>query len=138
MSVQNLINDFILEKTQEAPSEEKINAIVSNYGDNTDALINDLFMEFKGEAPAPEQLNQIKTGILEIKNDIERIAERQEEMVRDMRDVKTAIYNPDSGLYARLRVLEVWKESQSKIQWGVIMAIVGLVTTTLYKMIIES
>ena len=85
-----------------------------------------------------EQLNQIKTGILEIKNDIERIAERQEEMVRDMRDVKTAIYNPDSGLYARLRVLEVWKESQSKIQWGVIMAIVGLVTTTLYKMIIES
>lgn len=85
-----------------------------------------------------DQLNQIKTGILEIKNDIERIAERQEEMVRDMRDVKTAIYNPDSGLYARLRVLEVWKESQSKIQWGVIMAIVGLVTTTLYKMIIES
>lgn len=85
-----------------------------------------------------EQLNQIKTGILEIKNDIERIAEKQDEMVRDMRDVKSAIYNPDSGLYARLRVLEVWKETQSKIQWGVIMAIVGLVTTTLYKMIIES
>ena len=64
MSVQNLINDFILEKTQEAPSEEKINAIVSNYGDNTDALINDLFMEFKGEAPAPDQLNQIKSTYL--------------------------------------------------------------------------
>ena len=64
MSVQNLISDFILEKTQEAPSEEKINAIVSNYGDNTDALINDLFMEFKGEAPAPDQLNQIKSTYL--------------------------------------------------------------------------
>ena len=85
-----------------------------------------------------EQLNQIKTGILEIKNDIERIAERQEEMVRDMRDVKTAIYNPDSGLYARLRAIEQWKESQSKIQWGVIMTVFGLVTTTIYKMIINS
>ncbi len=85
-----------------------------------------------------EQVTQITTGILEIKNDIERIAEKQDEMVRDMRDVKTAIYNPDSGLYARLRALEQWKQSQSKIQWGVIMAVVGLVTTTIYKMIINS
>tara|TARA_R100000808_G_C2143305_1_gene151084 strand:- start:376 stop:642 length:267 start_codon:yes stop_codon:yes gene_type:complete len=85
-----------------------------------------------------DQVTQITTGILEIKNDIERIAEKQDEMVRDMRDVKTAIYNPDSGLYARLRALEQWKETQSKIQWGVIMAVVGLVTTTIYKMIINS
>jgi hypothetical protein len=85
-----------------------------------------------------DQVKQITTGILEIKNDIERIAEKQDEMIRDMRDVKTAIYNPDSGLYARLRAIEQWKESQSKIQWGVIMTVFGLVTTTIYKMIINS
>jgi len=85
-----------------------------------------------------EQIAKITTGILEIKNDIERIAEKQNEMVRDMRDVKTAIYNPDSGLYARLRAIEQWKESQSKIQWGVIMTVFGLVTTTIYKMIMSS
>tara|TARA_R100000388_G_C7244178_1_gene163679 strand:- start:1765 stop:2031 length:267 start_codon:yes stop_codon:yes gene_type:complete len=85
-----------------------------------------------------DQITQITTGILEIKNDIERIAEKQDEMIRDMRDVKSAIYNPDSGLYARLRALEQWKQAQSKIQWGVIMAVVGLVTTTLYKMIMNS
>ena len=85
-----------------------------------------------------EQLQQITTGILEIKNDIERIAEKQDEMVRDMRDVKTAIYNPDSGLYARLRALEQWKEAQSKIQWGVIMTVFWLLTTTIYKMIMNS
>ena len=85
-----------------------------------------------------EQITQITTGILEIKNDIERIAEKQDEMVRDMRDVKTAIYNPDSGLYARLRAIEQWKESQSKIQWGVIMTVLGLLTTTIYKMIMNS
>ena len=59
-------------------------------------------------------------------------------MISDIRDVKSAIYNPDSGLYARLRALEQWKQAQSKIQWGVIMTVFGLVTTTLYKMIIES
>ena len=75
---------------------------------------------------------------MEIKNDIERIAEKQDEMISDIRDVKSAIYNPDSGLYARLRALEQWKQAQSKIQWGVIMTVFGLVTTTLYKMIIES
>lgn len=85
-----------------------------------------------------DQLQIISTAILEIKNDIERIAEKQDEMISDIRDVKSAIYNPDSGLYARLRALEQWKQAQSKIQWGVIMAVVGLVTTTLYKMIIES
>jgi len=85
-----------------------------------------------------DQLQVISTAILEIKNDIERIADKQEEMGSDIRDVKSAIYNPDSGLYARLRALEQWKHAQSKIQWGVIMAVVGLVTTTIYKMIIES
>jgi hypothetical protein len=85
-----------------------------------------------------DQLQIISTAILEIKNDIERIAEKQDEMISDIRDVKSAIYNPDSGLYARLRALEQWKQAQSKIQWGVIMTVFGLVTTTLYKMIIES
>ncbi len=85
-----------------------------------------------------DQITKITTGILEIKNDIERIAEKQDEMVRDMRDVKTAIYNPDSGLYARLRAIEQWKEAQAKIQWGVIMTVFGLLTTTIYKMIMNS
>ena len=85
-----------------------------------------------------DQITKITAGILEIKNDSERIAEKQDEMVRDMRDVKTAIYNPDSGLYARLRAIEQWKEAQAKIQWGVIMTVFGLLTTTIYKMIMNS
>ena len=59
-------------------------------------------------------------------------------MISDIKEVKKAIYNPDSGLYARLRALEQWKDSQSKIQWGIIMTVVGLVTTTLYKLIMEA
>ena len=85
-----------------------------------------------------EHLQEISTAILEIKNDIERIAEKQDEMILDVKEVKKAIYSPDSGLYARLRALEQWKEAQSKIQWGIIMTVVGLVTTTLYKLIMEN
>ena len=85
-----------------------------------------------------EHLQEISTAILEIKNDIERIAEKQDEMILDVKEVKKALYSPDSGLYARLRALEQWKEAQSKIQWGIIMTVVGLVTNTLYKLIMES
>jgi len=85
-----------------------------------------------------EQIQAISTAILDIKHEISNIADKQDEMISDIRDVKSAIYNPDSGLYARLRSLEQWKETTAKIQWGVIMAVVGLVTTTIYKMIIES
>ncbi len=49
--------------------------------------------------------------------------------------IKEAVYNPDSGLYARLRALEQWKESQSKVQWlvtsGVIMLIVKMLWDTM-------
>ena len=63
------------------------------------------------------------------------MSERQEEMVEDVKKIKEAVYNPDSGLYARLRALEQWKESQAKVQWAVITTIIGLVAATAYKMI---
>ena len=63
MSKENLINDFILEATQEAPSQEKVNAIVNQY-DNDDDLINDLYVHYKGEAPDAERLNVVKNQYL--------------------------------------------------------------------------
>ena len=83
-------------------------------------------------------ITHLTQAVMELKGSIERMSERQEEMVEDVKKIKEAVYNPDSGLYARLRALEQWKQAQSKIQWGVIMAVVGLVTTTIYKMIINS
>ena len=78
-------------------------------------------------------LQEISTAILEIKNDIERIAEKQDEMILDVKEVKKAIYSPDSGLYARLRALEQWKDSTSKVMWVIITTVVGLLTTTFYQ-----
>ena len=75
--------------------------------------------------------------IQELRGDLQRIAEKQDEMNEDVKKIKEAVYNPDSGLYARLRDLEQWKETYSKVTWGVLTTVLGLVTATIYKMIIE-
>jgi hypothetical protein len=84
-----------------------------------------------------QELNQLTTAILELKGEIIRMAQKQEEMVEDVKKIKEAVYNPDSGIYARLRALEQWKESQSKIQWAIIMTIIGLGTASIYKIFFE-
>ena len=75
---------------------------------------------------------------MELKGQIERMSERQEEMVDDVKKIKEAVYNPDEGLYARLRALEQWKENQAKVQWAVITTVIGLVAATVYKMILSA
>jgi len=84
-----------------------------------------------------QDLTHLTQAIMELKGSVERMSERQEEMVEDVKKIKEAVYNPDSGLYARLRALEQWKESQSKIQWAVVVTLIGLVTTTVYKLIMS-
>ena len=75
--------------------------------------------------------------IQELRGDLQRMSEKQDEMNADIKQIKEAVYNPDSGLYARLRDLEQWKETYSKVTWGVLTTLMGLVTATIYKMIIE-
>jgi hypothetical protein len=61
--------------------------------------------------------------------------EKQEEMAEDISKIKDAVYNPDHGLYARLRELESWKSSSSKMIWILFTSMVGVVSTLLLKMI---
>ena len=64
---------------------------------------------------------------------IDTVKEKQEEMADDILKIKEAVYNPDSGLYARLRSLESWKNTSSKLLWMIITAVVSLVAATVYK-----
>jgi len=64
---------------------------------------------------------------------IDTVKEKQEEMADDIGKIKEAVYNPDEGLYARLRELESWKETSSRLLWMVITAVVTLTATTIYK-----
>ena len=83
-------------------------------------------------------ITHLTQAIMELKGQIERMSERQEEMVDDVKKIKEAVYNPDEGLYARLRALEQWKENQAKVQWAVITTVIGLVAETVYKLILSS
>ncbi len=85
-----------------------------------------------------QDLNHLTQAIMDLKGSVERMAERQEEMVEDVKKIKEAVYNPDEGLYARLRALEQWKDNQAKVQWAVVTTVIGLVAATVYKMIISS
>jgi UDP-N-acetylmuramyl tripeptide synthase len=82
-----------------------------------------------------QDITHLTQAIMDLKGQIERMAERQDEMLDDVKKIKEAVYNPDSGLYARLRALEQWKESQAKIQWVIITSIIGLMIATVYKAI---
>ena len=81
------------------------------------------------------ELTALTQGIFELKLAIENMAGKQEEMVEDVKKIKEAVYNPDSGIYARLRELEQWKEQQQKKEWAVTVTLIGLVTATIYKVI---
>ena len=64
---------------------------------------------------------------------IDTVKDKQEEMAEDIGKIKEAVFNPDSGLYARLRELENWKDTSSRLIWIIITSLVGLTAATLYK-----
>jgi hypothetical protein len=67
-------------------------------------------------------------------SNLDTVKDKQEEIAQDIVQIKEAVYNPDSGLYARLRELESWKETSSRLLWMIITSVVALTIATLYKL----
>ena len=82
------------------------------------------------------EFGELKGQLQRIEDAIMTIKEKNEEMADDITKIKEAVYNPDEGLYARIKALEQWKESSQKITWIIMTTVVGLATTTIYKFII--
>jgi uncharacterized coiled-coil DUF342 family protein len=80
-----------------------------------------------------EQTQNLLTSIIEMKNNLERMAEKQEEMHEDVKKINEAIYNPEEGIYARLKAIETWKESISKVIWTIATGFIVLILNTLYQ-----
>tara|TARA_Y100000590_G_scaffold457367_1_gene609856 strand:- start:2706 stop:2990 length:285 start_codon:yes stop_codon:yes gene_type:complete len=64
---------------------------------------------------------------------INTVKDKQEEMAEDISQIKQAVYHPDTGLYARLRELEQWKETSSRLLWMIITSVITLTVATIYK-----
>ena len=69
---------------------------------------------------------------------IEIVKERQEDMADDIAKIKEAVYNPDEGIYARLRELENWKKTSTRLIWLIITTSVGVLTAGVINYIWES
>ena len=64
---------------------------------------------------------------------LDTVKDKQDEMAEDITKIKEAVYDPDAGLYARLRELENWKQTSFRIIWMIITAVVSLSVATIYK-----
>ena len=53
----------------------------------------------------------------------------------DISKIKDAVYDPDEGIYARLRSLETWKNTSTKIMWIMFTSIVGLTTVGIWQIL---
>jgi len=83
---------------------------------------------------------EIKIDIVELGGKIDRmidnlhaVRERCDEIAVCVNKVKKAVYEPDQGLYARLRELEQWKDQASRFLWVITTSLIGLITATVYK-----
>ena len=83
-----------------------------------------------------ETLIELNTKLERLLNGIEVLGQNHERMCEDIGKIKEAVYNPDEGLYARLRNLEQWKYNQSKVQWILISGILLLAAKQIWETVI--
>ena len=76
-----------------------------------------------------ETLIELNVKLERLLTGIEMLGQNQERMAEDISKIEEDVANirdPDEGLYARLRALEQWKTSTSKIQWIVLSTVLAL------------
>jgi hypothetical protein len=79
----------------------------------------------------------LDTKLQRLVDAVEVVKERQEQMALDIAKIKEAVYNPDQGLYARLRALETWKDTSARLTWIIVTTMTGLVGATFWNMLIN-
>jgi hypothetical protein len=81
------------------------------------------------------EMDDIKQSLMELTVNIKHMAMKQDQMIDDIKSIKEAIYNPEIGLYARVRSLEQWQQNMSKVIWSVGLGFVGLVSKAIIDLL---
>lgn len=84
-----------------------------------------------------EEQQKLTIMMAEISAKMQVLLDKQDELGENISKIKEAVYNPDTGLYARLTkldsrldALEAWKADNTKIMWIIITIGVGLLLNT--------
>jgi uncharacterized UPF0146 family protein len=81
------------------------------------------------------EMNEIKQALMELTVNIKHMDSKQDDMIDDVKSIKEAIYNPETGLYARVRDLEQWQENMSRVIWTVGLGFIGLVSKAIMELL---
>lgn len=101
------------------------------------------------------EMSELKVLLQELKSEIKNMDDKQDVMMADIKTIKDVVYNPENGLYARVRDLEQWKtsikdyedvkdevrdlrnwkEAVSKVLWSGGLSIIALIAKTIIEMI---
>ena len=80
--------------------------------------------------------------MVELSSKIEILLDKQDELADNISKIKEAVYNPDSGLYARLKELDIriqhlesWKSTNSRVLWLVGGSVMGLLVKTAWAVL---
>jgi len=64
-----------------------------------------------------EALIELNGKLERVIDSIDVMKERQEAMSQEISEIHKDVFEPDEGLHARLRDLENWKGTSSKLMW---------------------
>jgi len=76
---------------------------------------------------------EMQSKLDKVCNGIDVMSGKQEQMSADIAKIKEAVYNPDQGLYARIRELETWKRTSSRMIWTLFTTMIGLIGAFILK-----
>ena len=80
-----------------------------------------------------EYILELQSKLDRVCNGIDVMNSKQSEMSEDIVKIKEAVYNPDQGLYARIRELETWKRTSSRMIWTLFTTMIGLIGAFILK-----
>tara|TARA_Y100001937_G_scaffold118224_1_gene172351 strand:+ start:1560 stop:1829 length:270 start_codon:yes stop_codon:yes gene_type:complete len=84
-------------------------------------------------ADQQDYLLELQSKLDKVCNGIDVMSDKQEQMSEDIAKIKEAVYNPDQGLYARIRELETWKRTSSRMIWTLFTTMIGLIGAFILK-----
>lgn len=89
-----------------------------------------------------DERQKLTVMLVELSGKIQTMLDKQEELAENVSKIKEAVYNPDSGLYARLKELDIriiqletWKAANSKVMWLVGGSVAGLLVKTIWTVL---
>ena len=81
-----------------------------------------------------DEQHKLTVMMVELSANLQILLDKQDELAENINKIKEAVYNPDSGLYARLKELdtriqhlEAWKATNSRFLWIVGASVAGLI-----------